>query len=592
MCGIAGWISKNGSQIDLAQLEKINDKMKKRGPDGHGMWANNDQTTAFAHRRLSIIDLSEGGAQPMSIESRGLTVTFNGEIYNYPELKQYCENKGSMFKSSCDTEVLLHLYRLEGADFVKKLRGMYAFAIWDEEGKTAFLARDPFGIKPLYYADTESGLIFASQVKALLEADCLAKSPISAAGLTSFLMWGYVIEPHTLYATINALPAGHSITLQSGKPPRLECFCDVTDYLRCKAPVISPGDLRAAIEETTQAHLLADVPVGIFLSAGIDSTTLAATLRYDQPKSELRGITMGFEDYRGTPSDETILAAICAEKFKIDHQIRWIGKKEFHEHSADLLDAMDQPTVNGVNTYFVSQCAQEAGLKVAISGVGGDELFGGYPSYREIPKLVNYGKFVPATVGKASRSILSRILPRGKSPKTAGIIEYAKSVEQAYILRRALHMPWEIEGILGKKLAEEGLENLQIEKILQKFTEGIEDDHRKIIALETAIYMRNCLLRDADWAGMAHSLEIRTPLVDIDLFRVLGGAKIGNLPVSKQDFALCPALGLPEEVLNRPKSGFTVPVRDWLLEEGGAEAYRKRGLRGWSLYIAEHLGTL
>jgi asparagine synthase (glutamine-hydrolysing) len=594
MCGITGIFSYSdiSNQVDSEELLRIREAMISRGPDGAGLWLSENKRIGLAHRRLSIIDLSESGAQPMSTHDGCYHVVFNGEIYNYQELRVQLEAKGYFFRSNSDTEVLLHLYAEYNADMVEHLRGMYAFAIWDDKKQGLFLARDPFGIKPLYYSNDGKSFRFASQVKALLKGGRIDTTP-QPAGHVGFYLWGYVPEPYTLYKGVSALPAGSTLWIDLAGHNNCNQFFNLSkevaqaEELARSMPSSSytPEFLREAIKDSVQSHQIADVDVGLFLSAGLDSTTLTA-LAAESNNNNLNTISLGFEEYKNTDNDETVLAAVAAKHYGTHHQTRFLSKQDFMESMDDLMNAMDQPSTDGINTYFVSKIAKESGMKVALSGVGGDELFGGYPSFKHIPemvKLFGWSRNVPS-VGKTFRWLSAPILRHMTSPKYAGLLEYGGSYGGAYLLRRGLYMPWELPSVLDADMVREGWNDLQPLIHLEESIAGIGKDKLKVSALELSFYMRSQLLRDVDWAGMAHSLEIRVPLVDINLFRTLLPSLVSRKPPTKQDMALVPNKKLPEKIFKRPKTGFSVPVREWLLS-GDATLVKERGLRPWAKYI-------
>ncbi len=563
--------------------------MQHRGPDGEGVWISDNRAVGLAHRRLSIIDLSDSGAQPMVSRDGRLCVVFNGEIYNYKSLRAELEAKGYRFQSQSDTEVLLYLYAEHGTDMVHALRGMYAFAIWDENKKGLLLVRDPFGIKPLYYANDGAVFRFASQVKALLRSPRIDTAP-DPAGHVGFLLWGSVPEPYTLYKGIRALPAGSTLWVSDSGPRAPVSFFSIvtaltaTDTMSPASPEEKRAHLREALLDSVQHHLVADVPVGVFLSAGLDSTTLTA-LAAESSSVSLHTTTLGFDEYRGTENDETILAGKVADRYRTTHHTFWVKREDFQSERERLLGAMDQPTIDGVNTYFVSKAAAESGLKVVISGLGGDELFGGYPSFREIPKmagLLSPFRFMRSP-GRFFRWVSAPVLKHLTSPKYAGLLEYGGTYGGAYLLRRGLFMPWELPEILGDQVTRDGWEELQPLMRLEQTIQGATSDRTKVSALEMSWYMRNQLLRDADWAGMAHSLEIRVPLVDVELTRRLAPLLTESFP-DKNDMARTPRVTLPAEILNRRKTGFSVPVREWLMQSGGRQG-GERGLRGWAMQV-------
>jgi asparagine synthase (glutamine-hydrolysing) len=586
VCGLAALFAygANAPTIDRNQLDAIHDRQAARGPDSEGVWISDDNRVAMAHRRLSIIDLSEAGAQPMASKDNAYRIVFNGEIYNYRALRQELIDYGVELTSNSDTEVLLQLYIKRGPAMVDALRGMFAFAIWDEKRQGIFMARDAYGIKPLYFADDGMTLRVASQVKALVAGGGIDTSP-APAGHVGFFLLGYVPEPHTLYKGIKAVPAGGSLWVDTSGCGAPHKWFNLTRELSEIDPAPYNAEaLREALIDSMQHHLVADVPVGVFLSAGLDSASLVA-LASETHGANLRTVTLGFQQFRGSESDEAPLAEGLAKHYETDHETHWVETSDFHDNADHLMAAMDQPSIDGANTYFVSKATREAGLKVALSGVGGDELFAGYQNFTQVPNLaraLGLFRFLPG-VGNAFRIISAPLVRKLTSPKYAGLFEYGSRLGDAYLLRRGLYMPWELPEVLDPDLVREGLETLAI---TQQMSETISDIGRarvSMTALESAWYMRNQLLRDADWASMAHSLEIRTPLVDITLLRTLAPMIAGSRPPTKNDMATSLAKPLPPEILHRPKTGFSIPVREWV--GGEKQATRGGDYRDWARYI-------
>jgi asparagine synthase (glutamine-hydrolysing) len=610
MCGINGIFAYHhaANPIDRRELARTRENMTARGPDGQGEWISGSGRVAFGHRRLSIIDLSDAGAQPMLNADGTLGVTFNGEIYNYRELRRSLVGKGCTFRSQSDTEVLLHLYAEQGPEMVRGLRGMFAFAIWDQRRQSLFLARDAYGIKPLYYSDDGRTFRFASQVKALLAGGAMSRDP-DPAGQVGFLLWGSVPDPFTTYRSIRSLPAGCSLVVDqagSREPRRYHSIAQVYSEAEARAhgaracgPVAADKlrqETRDALLDAVRHHLVADVPIGAFLSAGIDSGALVGLMR-DVSQTEIRTVTIAFEEFRGRAEDEAPLAAEVARGYGTEHRTRVVTEEEFRAELPKILAAMDQPSIDGINTWFVSKAARELGLKVAISGLGGDELFGGYPSFKDIPRWVaRLG--VPAHIpmfGRAVRCLLStsgldRRLP---SPKAAGLLELGGSFAGAYMLRRGLHMPWELDRLLDRNTVREGLVALRpLDRVREAMTPCPATAFARVATLESSIYMRNQLLRDTDWASMAHGLEVRVPLVDTILLERI--ASLGAAPpdsVPKAGLAQAPRQALPDAVVRRSKTGFIVPTRDWIGTESGrrprsasrsSRSYGGLDARAWS----------
>src|SRR5215470_2035716 len=533
MCGIAGIYAYHyaANAIDRAELRRIRDHMVARGPDGVGDWYSQDERVGLGHCRLTIIDLSERGAQPMMSANGKLVVTFNGEIYNYRQLRASLETRGHTFRTQTDTEVLLHLYAEKGEDMVYDLRGMFAFGLWDVDKRALLLARDPYGIKPLYYADDGWTLRFASQVKALLAGGKVSRDQ-EAAGWVGFCLFGSVPEPFTTYQEIRALPAGSTLWVDRIGTREPKPYFSIADTYRNAEAARLPDrseDLqlvaRDALIDSVRHHLVADVPVGAFLSSGIDSGALVGLMR-DVGQQDIQTVTLAFEEFRGTREDEAPLAEEVAARYGTRHTTRFVTEQEFRDDLPRILDAMDQPTIDGINTWFVSKAAHELGLKVAISGLGGDELFGGYPSFRDVPLCVR-AMAVPGRMpglGELARQLLTGLghFSHFLNPKAAGLMKYGGSYAGAYLLRRGLFMPWELEGILDPDTVRSGLRRLNpLRHIKATLTPRPRSGFGKVAALESSLYMRNQLLRDTDWASMAHSIEVRVPLVDAGLVRRL-----------------------------------------------------------------------
>ncbi|MCC6212803.1 MAG: asparagine synthase (glutamine-hydrolyzing) [Burkholderiales bacterium] len=590
MCGINGIFAYADAArpVDEAELLRTREHMAKRGPDGAGLWISPDRKVGLAHRRLAIIDLAESGAQPMATADGRLTITYNGEIYNYRELRRELEAKGYLFHSQSDTEVLLHLYADRGAEFVHVLRGMFAFAVWDARERTLLLARDPFGIKPLYYADDGNTLRFASQVKALLAAEAIDIMPEPAASV-GFLLWGCVPEPYTLYRNIHCLPAGSTLTLRMHGQIATHSYFSVRDTLdraQRDARPFGAGDrttLGDALRDSVRHHLVADVPVGMFLSAGVDSS-LIARLAAAEKGAGLRSLTLGFSEYRGSRDDEAPLAEKVAAALGTVHETHWIEREDFSAQLGHILDAMDQPSTDGVNSYFICREAARAGIKVALSGLGGDEIFGGYPSFRDVPRLARWlraAALVPF-LGRLARAATGPLLSRITSPKFASLLEYGGTYEGAYLLRRALYLPWELSEVLDPIAVQAGLGRLDVLGRVAEASKGLSSPHARVCSIELALYMRNQLLRDTDWAGMAHSIEVRVPLVDLRLFQGIAPWLVSESPPRKADAAATAAIPHGREIVLRPKTGFSVPVREWIAGDQRSGAAMLRGLRGWA----------
>ncbi len=598
MCGIAGIHAylAVAPAVDRAELGRINDRMAARGPDGGGLWLAADGRTGLGHQRLAIIDLSEAGTQPMHSACGQYTITFNGEIYNYRELRDELVARGHTFRSGSDTEVLLHLYADCGADMVRKLRGMFAFGLWDATKRTLLLARDALGIKPLYWSDDGWTVRFASQAKALLAGGAVSRDPDSA-GIVGFHLFGSVPEPFTVWRDVRCLPAGTTLTVDATGPGTPQRFYDVADALAERASNASRdvADARRrladAVRESVRHHLVADVPVAVFLSAGLDSGALLGTMAGLGARS-VSAVTLAFAEFKGLAVDEAPLAAEVARRYGAQHIVRTVDRAEFEADLPAILQAMDLPTIDGINTWFVAKAAHEAGIKVALSGLGADECFGGYPSFTDVPRSVRWLgplSLLPG-VGALARRGLSAAIGAGLGlhPKAAGLLQYGGSWAGAYLLRRSVYMPWELDEMLDPSLVADGLRRLAplsyIASSVQR-ARGLGDFDR-VAAMETALYMRNQLLRDADWAGMSHGVEIRVPYVDPFFLAALPPGEILARVNAKDAVAEVPQPALPNTIRSRRKTGFVTPVGRWLRDAAGESAHAtvdfSAASRGWA----------
>ena len=602
MCGIAGLYAYHDAAhpVDMTELRSIRDHMAARGPDGRGEWLAPDGRVGLGNRRLAIIDLSDGGAQPMASESRKTVITFNGEIYNYRSLRSGLEAKGYVFRTRSDTEVLLHLYAAKGEAMVTDLRGMFAFAIWDADAGALFVARDPYGIKPLYYSDDSRTFRFASQVRALIAGGAILRE-LDAAGQVGFYLFGHVPEPFTWYRQIQALPAGCTLLVDRSGKRQVRRYHSIAQ-IYCDAEAHYPGgdppgkeqaaaEVRDALLDSVRHHLVADVPVGAFLSSGIDSGAIVGLMR-DANQRDIETVTLSFTEFCGRPEDEAPLANEVARLYGARHTTRVIAESEFAADLPRILETMDQPSIDGINTWFVAKAAHELGLKVVLSGLGGDELFGGYPSFRDIPRWVRL-LAAPSRVpllGKLSRLVARRIGGTlHANPKAASMIEFGGTYDGAYLLRRGLFMPWELDRLLDPELVREGLNRLApLESIAAQLHAMPSSPQARVAVLEASLYMRNQLLRDTDWASMAHSLEVRTPLVDSVLLKRIAAAGVPRADMSsKQMLARAPARPLPESVIGRKKTGFNIPTARWFSRQNAASVKSTFAhARRWACYIA------
>jgi asparagine synthase (glutamine-hydrolysing) len=595
MCGINGVFAwrAGAPPVDVEELVRSRECMRSRGPDAADVWISDDRRVGLGHRRLAIIDLSPAGAQPMR---RGaLAIIFNGEIYNYRELRARLEAKGRTFTSHSDTEVMLALYEEMGESMLGELRGMFAIALWDGARQRMLLARDPYGIKPLYYADDGGTLRLASQVKALIAGGHVDKrfDPAAAAG---FFLRGTVPEPFTMYRAIRALPAGSYCYVDANGVQEPRTYFSIAAALRdgvANAQRVTEAEREAlvhdAVLESVRYHMVSDVPVGAFLSAGIDSSAIVAFAR-ESGATDLQTMTLRFEEYRGRDNDEAPLATLVARRYGVRHTIRELTLDDFRAELPRIFMAMDQPTVDGLNSYFISKAASQLGLKVALSGTGGDELFGGYTSFRDIPRWMPITAVLSRVpgLGEGVYRLNTALARRSRhiSPKMGEILRHGASYAGAYLVKRGRFLTSELAGVLGPDVAKEGIARLDLLTLLERaVTPDPGTPYARVAALESSLYLRNQLLRDMDWASMAHSLEVRVPLVDAHLLRRLAPVLATRKGRGKGILANAPRPPLPPEIRTRRKTGFTLPIKEWLRQEGRVEF----GKRSWARKVYEEM---
>lgn len=575
MCGLAGAFLFRETQDQSAlenAVQRMCGRMQARGPDALGYWSDSEAGLSLGHRRLSILDLEPRANQPMLSDDGRYVIVFNGEIYNFRDLRHMLKRDGEGFRTQSDTEVLLKLYAREGEGMLSRLRGMFAFAIWDRRARSVFLARDPYGIKPLYIGRSKDGWLFASQVKAILASGLVEQDP-DPCGQAGFWLLGSVPEPHTWFRDISALPAGSWCRITAdGQFAGPHKYWDIGDSWR-DAPEcrLTPGEaqemVRAAVSESVRQHLVADVPVGVFLSGGIDSGSLAGLIK-DAGASGMQGITIAFNEFQGRHEDEEPVAAEIARSYGIRHHVRTITRQEFEADLPRILSAMDQPSIDGINTWYASKAVAELGLKVVISGVGGDELFYGYPSFHQLPNLVARWKRLLHIPGArpAVNLALALLARRSGNARWRWLTRQAGNLYGAYWLRRGLFTPDELPGLMGEGFSREALQDLNPGSLLETMVGALPTDAMAAVGqIESMAYLRNQLLRDSDWASMDHGVELRTPLVNAWLLRDLMPVlrSFGRLN-GKNLLASSPAVPLSRNITDRVKTGFGIPLGAWM----------------------------
>lgn len=588
MCGIFGIVTKNG-RIPDGILENAVRSLAHRGPDDSGtvvLDASPDgiHQVGLAHTRLSIIDLSPLGHQPMQGVPTGNWIVFNGEIYNFRELRAELEAVGNRFHSHSDTEVILAAYRAWGTAAFDRLRGMFALALWDASRQSLLLARDPMGIKPLYFYNSEKCFLFASEVRALLQTGLVPRQ-IDPDGLFSFLAFGSVYEPRTIIDGISAVPAGTVVSLEKNKVSTREYWNPLSDpelaaaqsesgsrKFRASGNGDCGGNMSDLLRNAVVSHLVSDVPVGVFLSGGIDSSALVALMS----GAGVRATTFSLV-FRESEFNEGEYSSLVARRFDTDHHELMISQQDALSALPAAFRAMDQPTIDGVNTFLVSAKAHAAGVKVALTGLGADEIFAGYSNFRDVPRLERLSAGFTALPPLLRRPMAaSMAVARGGSDRRRKISELTSELAvnetaapHPYFVTRNLFSPAERRALYaGESKPAEREMATQLEPSIMAARNL--DPVNRVSYLESHWYMRNTLLRDSDFMSMAHGLELRVPFLDRDLveacFQIPGEEKLrGNTPKP----LLLKNLGveLPAEIVNRPKRGFTLPFEHWLREE-------------------------
>lgn len=550
MCRIAGVLNKASDSV-LADTIAMRNSMAHGGPDDSGMYHDADASLALGHRRLSIIDLSEGGHQPMLNASGDIVIAFNGEIYNYKELKVELVAKGFQFKTASDTEVILAGYQYWGAECFSKLVGMFAIAIYDKRRHELVLARDSQGIKPLYYSNANHSIYFASEVRAFKALPYNWNE--SDSWKSYMLVYGFIPEPHTTLADVKMLPKGTYLridtnTLQSS----LIAYSkdDYTPTIHSEKEAVDA--IRQWLDKAVDRHLISDAPIGLFLSGGIDSSLLTLIAK-QTGHNDLHTLSIVFDD---AAYSEAAYQQLIVEKVKSQHKSYNLSKEEYIDALPDIFKAMDQPSIDGVNSYFICKFAKEYGLKAVLSGLGADELFGGYASFgRE--KVVSNLKKIPSGLLAASR-----YMKKDKYRKLAYLAE--DHITNEYLFHRGLFSIREAAEILDRdtKSVADTVKNIALADGVDTLPYG-----NKVSYLEKNIYMQSQLLKDTDVMSMWHSIEVRVPFLDTDLVKIVNSISpevkySGAIP--KQLLVKAYDDILPRQIWDRKKQGFVFPFQNWI----------------------------
>ena len=603
MCGICGLIGVENPQEAEPIVRRMLANLVHRGPDEEGLLAA--PRAALGMRRLSIIDLP-GGGQPVWNERGTLAIVYNGEIYNFRELRAELEALGHKFRTRSDTEIVVHAYEAWGSDCLRRLRGMFAFAIAEMPGgrggpvTRVFLARDRMGIKPLYFASAGGRFVFASEVRALLASGIVPRE-ISAGAVASYVLFGSVGEPMSLVESVASLPPGHflSINTSDATPPAApEAYWSVESIggAAANGSHAASGqpqkELRALLEDSVRKHLIADVPIGVFLSSGIDSTVLTALA--SRESAGLHTFTLIFPERKFSEGE---IARRTAQQFGTQHQEIELSGEEMLARMDEAIASFDSPSMDGINTYFVSWAARQAGLKVALSGLGSDEIFGGYSTFRTAPQLARLARIALATPSGLRQAFApaidffgGRISHGDAGRKLAAAWADPDSLPDTYFFARALFVPAQAQELLGGRA--ESWSGAAAGRWLEDSVRQAESlsGAARISWLELRTYMASTLLRDTDGMSMRHSLEVRVPFLDHPVVEfALRAAQSSHSGDERPKALLIASLSdlLPAEVVDQRKRTFTLPWEEWM--RGALRRRIDTAFAEWSPRLEAHV---
>ena len=596
MCGIAGGVFWGDTSKAVAEgaVSAMVRSLAHRGPDGRGMYcsATTDAPdgapfVVLGHTRLAIIDTTDAGAQPMrGARDTSASITYNGETYNFRELRKELERGGARFQTRSDTEVLLQAYDAWGPDLLTRLRGMFALALWDAAAKRLLLARDRLGIKPLYYYGGDGFFLFASEVRALLATDLVPRR-LDPTALWQYLGYQSIPAPRTLVHGVRALEPGYWMTVALDGRQTRGAYWNM--LASSEAGDLSPAEARRRtgelLRESVAAHMVSDVPVGAFLSGGIDSSAVVALMR--EAGHTPRTFSVGFDE---RAFDESSHAAQVARLFGADHTHVRLQSSDLLDQLPAALQAMDQPTGDGINTFVVSGAVRARGITVALSGLGGDEVFGGYPSFARLARIADltriWGKspeLLRVLAAGAVRAIGGSSVP---ATKAAAVLESDGSVSSIFPLTRQVLSVEQRRALISDTVMEAGIDDTDPYEGLLAAAYGRAPAaglFAKISFAEARTYMHDVLLRDTDQMSMAHSLEVRVPLLDHLLVdHVMAVPDAMKQPDGTSKRLLVESLGglLPETLIRRPKQGFTLPFDPWMRGPLRALCEQRLGDRG------------
>jgi asparagine synthase (glutamine-hydrolysing) len=567
MCGICGVVAFDRDRtVEPRIVKAMADSIRHRGPDDEGLYAGGQ--AVLGHRRLSIIDLATGH-QPIANEDETVWIVFNGEIYNFQELRRDLLAKGHRFKTNSDTEVIVHLYEEYGSDCVSRLRGMFAFAIWDKRNRSLFLARDRVGIKPLYYTIIDGQLLFASEIKALLQHPGAVRR-VNVHALDSFLMHQYGPGADTAIAGVQRLLPGHHLVVKDGR-------VSITQYWDLRFPVQPmrgtekqiARDLVALLEDTVREHMISDVPVGVLLSGGVDSTAMLS-FAVEETQRAVKSFTVGFSDIGIT--DERPYARIAADRYGSEHFEMTLSAKDFQEFLPRYVWHMEEPVCEppAVALYYVTELARRH-VKVLLSGEGGDEAFAGYPNYRNVvwlERLKGLGP-LPADLAATGFELLHKASGKERWRKFAHVMrhdiaDYYWSRTSGPLSNFARAKPTLYTGAFQTEVGKVRSDDFISELFDHARGESLLN---QMLYVDTKTWLPDDLLIKADKMTMASSVELRVPLLDHRVLEFAAAVPPGmKLKGFRTKHILKQALrdSVPTEILNRRKTGFPVPYRKWL----------------------------
>jgi asparagine synthase (glutamine-hydrolysing) len=577
MCGICGIAARNLTAAQLASVYSMTAALSHRGPDSNGIEALG--SCALGNTRLAILDLSERGHQPMPNDDRSCWITYNGECYNAAELRESLVSRGHKFRSATDTEVVLHLYDELGETCVERLRGMFAFAIWDGRRGRLLLARDRLGIKPLYYASTPGGFVFASEIKTILASD-LPSRRVDAHGMRAFLRLGHIPPPWTAVRGVQPLEPGHIGIWENGAFQKKR-YWSLTPH-RNGSTVSKPEEIRARLSksliETTRLHLISDVPIALFLSGGIDSAAIGALAKI-AGANQLTALTIGFEE---KSFDESEASRRTAQLLEIPHNVLMLSACEIRDSLDHAIWAMDEPTVDGLNAYWICRTAARSGFKVALTGQGGDELFGGYTSIEWFERFTHAATWLRPVPHGLAQSVLDHDTLPFRWRKLSYLVGADDPLVAAELAVKTLFLDRDIAALIDPSLIDnhsDGSRGDRDEALchLRKWTDQVKDCSllEKVAYLDVHAHLEPRLLRDGDAMSMAHSLELRPVFLDHQLVDYVFSLPAA-LRMQKKKLLLDAMRGLMsanvyKEIVTRPKRVFSFPFARWLAEELRAE---------------------